>query len=215
MIGTNTRSGVRLGKRQRLSTPRLSNSRGSRSTGHPSSFEGPQEAARTARPPEDEILHLATCSKAGKPVRIPRLRGDDTAVIQNDREPLGERFREADHMRGLVIPRRHRLARKEAALWPCWRVAIEPNQSSPGGLAQYHGSGFSQFLNTLGRRGNPSVSVMDWACAVITPPNTIAPATMDMIDGFISRLFPRPFRRGLEFGEGKSARPGGFRFRSH
>jgi hypothetical protein len=115
---------------------------------------------------------------------------------------LVERFREADHMRGLVIPRRHRLARKEAALRPCWSVAIEPNHSSPGGLAQYHGSGFSQFLNTLGRRGNPSVSVMDWACAAITPPNTIAPATMEVIDGFISRLFSGPFRHGLEFWRG-------------
>jgi hypothetical protein len=74
------------------------------------------------------------------------------------------------------------------------------------GLAQYHGSGSSQFLNTLGRRGNPSVSVMDWACAVIAPPNTIVPATMDVIDGFISGLsFPAPFGRRIEFGERKRA----------
>src|SRR6266851_4621589 len=70
---------------------------------------------------------------------------------------------------------------------------MEPNHSSPVGLAQYQGSGSSQFLNTLGRRGNPSVSVMDWACAVIAPANTIAPTTMDVIDGFISGLASRPF----------------------
>jgi hypothetical protein len=97
------------------------------------------------------------------------------------------------------LPRLHHhrcknpLARNEAALRVCWSVASEPNHSNPVGLAQYHGSGSSQFLNTLGRRGNPSVSVMDWACAVIAPPSTIVPATIDVIDDFISRLsLPAP-----------------------
>jgi hypothetical protein len=36
------------------------------------------------------------------------------------------------------------------------------------------------------------VSVMDWACAVIAAPSTIAPATMDVIDGFISASFSPP-----------------------
>ncbi len=50
------------------------------------------------------------------------------------------------------------------------------------------------------------MSVMDWACAVIAPPNTIVPATMDVIDGFISGLsFPAPFGRRIEFGERKRA----------
>jgi hypothetical protein len=36
--------------------------------------------------------------------------------------------------------------------------------------------------------------VIDWACAAIAPANTIAPTTMDVIDGFISGLsFPPLF----------------------
>jgi hypothetical protein len=42
------------------------------------------------------------------------------------------------------------------------------------------------------------VSVMDWACAVIAPPSTTAPATMDAIDDFISGLsFLAPFGPSL------------------
>ena len=44
------------------------------------------------------------------------------------------------------------------------------------------------------------MSVMDWACAVIAPPSTIAPATKDVIDGFISGFLSSPPRR-VEFGE--------------
>ena len=42
------------------------------------------------------------------------------------------------------------------------------------------------------------MSVMDWACAVIAPPSTIAPATKDVIDGFISgSLSPPPLAAEL------------------
>ena len=64
------------------------------------------------------------------------------------------------------------------------------------------------------------MSVMDWACAVIAAPSTIVPATMDVIDGFISGLsfpapvgFAAPFGRRVEFGERHAQGQG--EFRSH
>jgi hypothetical protein len=96
---------------------------------------------------------------------------------------------------------------REAVRRQCSSVAPEPNHSSPGGLTQYEGSGSSQFLNTLGRRGNPSVSVKDWARKVVTQANTIAPATMDVINGCISELsFLPPSESRIQFGERKSPR---------
>jgi hypothetical protein len=76
---------------------------------------------------------------------------------------------------------------------------VEPNHSNPEGLAQYHGSGSSQFLKKLGKRESPSTStveggltVIDWAGAVIAPANTIGAATAQMTNAFILCLSSRP-----------------------